>query len=193
MAYTGTGVNGMSFTYWSWNPNSGDTGGIALDDWTNVNTTKQAILQPYLIAPGPGSTGGPSGGPSGNPSGGPSGNPSGGPSGNPASSAPVPTGGCTVTYKQDNAWQGGFQGSLTVTNSGTAAVNPWRVTWTWPAGVTLGSGWNATVTQSATTVTAAAPTWSPSLAAGASVTIGFTANGTASTPASVKLGGATCS
>ena len=29
MAYTGTGVNGMSFTYWSWNPNSGDTGGIA--------------------------------------------------------------------------------------------------------------------------------------------------------------------
>ena len=30
MAYTGTGVNGMSFTYWSWNPNSGDTGGIAL-------------------------------------------------------------------------------------------------------------------------------------------------------------------
>ncbi|SCL31728.1 glycoside hydrolase family 5 protein [Micromonospora inyonensis] len=51
MAYTGSGVNGMSFTYWSWNPNSGDTGGIALDDWTTINTTKQAILQPYLIAP----------------------------------------------------------------------------------------------------------------------------------------------
>ena len=51
MAYLGTGVNGMSFTYWSWNPNSGDTGGIALDDWTTINTAKQAILQPYLIAP----------------------------------------------------------------------------------------------------------------------------------------------
>ena len=67
------------------------------------------------------------------------------------------------------------------------------MTWTWPSGVTLGSGWNATVTQSGTTVTAAAPTYSPSLAAGASVTIGFTANGTASAPASVKLDGATCS
>jgi endoglucanase len=98
-----------------------------------------------------------------------------------------------VTYKQDNAWQGGFQGSVTVKNTGSGAVNPWQVTWTWPSGVTLGSGWNATVTQSGTTVTAAAPTYASSLAAGASVTVGFTANGTASTPASVKLSSATCS
>ncbi|MEK8107495.1 hypothetical protein NKG94_24555 [Micromonospora sp. M12] len=49
-------MTGMSFTYWSWNPNSGDTGGIALDDWTNINTAKQAILQPYLIAPSGGGT-----------------------------------------------------------------------------------------------------------------------------------------
>jgi endoglucanase len=174
LAYTGTGVNGMSFTYWSWNPNSGDTGGIANDDWTTINTAKQAILQPYLIPPvGGGSPSSSSGPPS-------------------SSSAPAPAGGCTATYKQDNAWQGGFQGSLTVKNTGGAAVSPWQVTWTWPAGVTLGSGWNATVTQSATTVTAAAPTYAASLAAGASVTIGFTANGPASTPASVKLSGAAC-
>ena len=51
MAYIGTGVNGMSFTYWSWNPDSGDTGGIALDDWTTINQEKQGILQPYLIPP----------------------------------------------------------------------------------------------------------------------------------------------
>jgi endoglucanase len=177
MAYTGTGVDGMSFTYWSWNPNSGDTGGIALDDWTNVNTAKQAILQPYLIAPVGGGTSTP---------------PSGGPSGGP-STPPAPTGGCTATYKQDNAWQGGFQGSLTVTNTGSAAVNPWSASWTWPSGVTLGNGWNATVTQSGTTVTAAAPGHAGSLAAGSSVTIGFTANGPATAPATVKLGPATCS
>ncbi|GIH28552.1 hypothetical protein Aph01nite_68620 [Acrocarpospora phusangensis] len=53
MRYTGTGVNGMSFTYWSWNPNSGDTGGIVMDDWVTVQTAKQNILQPYLIAPVP--------------------------------------------------------------------------------------------------------------------------------------------
>ncbi|MEV0327254.1 cellulase family glycosylhydrolase [Micromonospora echinospora] len=171
MAYTGTGVNGMSFTYWSWNPNSGDTGGIALDDWTTINTTKQAILQPYLIAPV-------GGGPSPTPTGGPS--------------SPPPGGGCTVAYRTTNTWQGGFQGELTVTNTGGAAVNPWRVTWSWPSGVTVASGWNATVTQSGGAVTAAAPTWTPSLGVGASVTIGFTANGPTSTPSAVALNGAAC-
>lgn len=170
MAYTGTGVTGMSFTYWSWNPNSGDTGGIALDDWTNVNTAKQAILQPYLIAPSGGGTSGP---------------PTGGPT-------DPPTGACTATYRQVNAWQGGFQGELTVKNTGSGAVNPWSVTWSWPSGVTLGSGWNATVTQSGTTVTAAAPSHAPSLPAGGSVTVGFTANGTASAPGTVKLSGTSC-
>ncbi|MEV0152345.1 cellulase family glycosylhydrolase [Micromonospora sp. NPDC050686] len=177
MAYTGTGVTGMSFTYWSWNPNSGDTGGIALDDWTNINTTKQSILQPYLIPPvGGGGTPGPT--PTG--------------TGSPSPTNPAPTGGCTATYKQVNAWAGGFQGELTVKNTGTGAVNPWSVTWTWPSGVTLASGWNATVTQSGSTVTAAAPEWSRTLAAGASVTIGFTANGTAAAPSAVKLNGTAC-
>jgi endoglucanase len=50
------------------------------------------------------------------------------------------------------------------------------------------------VTQSGTTFTAAAPTWAPSLAAGASVTVGFTANGPSTPPPSgVKLNGSTCS
>ncbi|MFC0531161.1 cellulase family glycosylhydrolase [Phytohabitans kaempferiae] len=198
MRYTGTGVNGMSFTYWSWNPNSGDTGGIALDDWTNINTEKQAILQPYLIAPvGGGSTSGP---PTSNPptSGPPTSNPptSGPPTSNPPTTGPPPTTngplGCQVTYQQTNAWPGGFQGSVTVRNMTGGTVSPWSVVWTWPAGVTLGSGWNATVTQSGTTVTAAAPGWSPSLPAGGSVTIGFTANGTATPPASVRLNGSAC-
>jgi endoglucanase len=49
LAYTGTGTGGINFTYWSWNPNSGDTGGILNDDWTTVNTTKQSYLDPYLL------------------------------------------------------------------------------------------------------------------------------------------------
>jgi len=51
MRYTGTGAGGMSFTYWAWNPNSGDTGGIVQDDWVTVNQEKQSILQPYLSPP----------------------------------------------------------------------------------------------------------------------------------------------
>jgi len=31
--------------YWSWNPNSGDTGGLLRNDWTRVWSTKLALLQ----------------------------------------------------------------------------------------------------------------------------------------------------
>jgi len=44
------GQKGMSFAYWSWNPNSTDTGGILQDDWTNVHQNKLAALESILIA-----------------------------------------------------------------------------------------------------------------------------------------------
>jgi endoglucanase len=36
---------GMSWTFWSLNPNSGDTGGILLDDWVSVHQGKQDVLR----------------------------------------------------------------------------------------------------------------------------------------------------
>ncbi|MFO0944763.1 MAG: Calx-beta domain-containing protein [Planctomycetota bacterium] len=50
------GNKGISWTYWSWNPNSSDTGGILNNDWTTVNPSKQAALVP-IQSPFP--TGGP--------------------------------------------------------------------------------------------------------------------------------------
>jgi len=40
------GQQGISWTYWAWNPNSGDTGGILANDWQTVNTDKLAYLEP---------------------------------------------------------------------------------------------------------------------------------------------------
>ncbi|MFM7205621.1 MAG: glycoside hydrolase family 9 protein [Planctomycetaceae bacterium] len=40
------GQQGPSWTYWSWNPNSGDTGGILADDWTTLQMAKLAPLVP---------------------------------------------------------------------------------------------------------------------------------------------------
>jgi endoglucanase len=40
-------VNGFDYTYWCWNPNSGDTGGILEDDWTTLDPAKLAILRAY--------------------------------------------------------------------------------------------------------------------------------------------------
>jgi endoglucanase len=49
ISYLGTGVSGFSWTYWSWNPDSGDTGGILQDDWQTVNTAKQNQLHSILF------------------------------------------------------------------------------------------------------------------------------------------------
>ncbi|MCC8432068.1 cellulase family glycosylhydrolase [Reyranella aquatilis] len=58
------GQKGPSWTFWSWNPNSGDTGGILNDNWNTVNQTKMGYLTPieyqfHEDAPGDGSSGGP--------------------------------------------------------------------------------------------------------------------------------------
>jgi endoglucanase len=42
----------LSFAYWSWNPDSADTGGILQDDWRTVNAAKQQLLQGVLLANG---------------------------------------------------------------------------------------------------------------------------------------------
>ena len=44
--YLGTGVTGISWTYWALNPDSVDTGGILQNDWTTVNQNKQNYLNP---------------------------------------------------------------------------------------------------------------------------------------------------
>ncbi|WP_238499463.1 cellulase family glycosylhydrolase [Streptosporangium soli] len=168
MKYLGTGVNGMSFTYWSWNPNSGDTGGILKDDWITVDQAKQSILQPYLIPP------------------------AGGDGGGPGTPTPTPTVGpvsCDLSYRVVSSWQGGFQGEATIKNTGTSTWNNWTAAWTMASGVSLTNAWGGTVTASGTTWTAKGPDHAKNLTAGQSATIGFTANG----PSTTQPTGVSCS
>jgi endoglucanase len=39
--------NNLSYTYWAWNPDSGDTGGILADDWSTLDQRKLAMLAGY--------------------------------------------------------------------------------------------------------------------------------------------------
>ncbi|MFF7331666.1 cellulase family glycosylhydrolase [Streptomyces sp. NPDC008150] len=60
---TGTyGADSFNWTFWSWNPNSGDTGGILKDDWQTVDTVKDGYLasikSPSFSGGGGGGTGG---------------------------------------------------------------------------------------------------------------------------------------
>ncbi|MFI6070359.1 glycoside hydrolase family 3 N-terminal domain-containing protein [Actinoplanes sp. NPDC051343] len=101
--------------------------------------------------------------------------------------------GCRVAWTTSD-WNTGFTGNVTVTNTGTATLNPWSLQWTFTAGQTVTQGWSARVTQSGTTVTATGESWSPSLAPGASTVFGFNANrGTDNPrPSSFRLNGTPC-
>ena len=40
-------TNQISYTYWAWNPDSGDTGGILQNNWKTVNQSKMDVLNSY--------------------------------------------------------------------------------------------------------------------------------------------------
>jgi lysophospholipase L1-like esterase len=88
------------------------------------------------------------------------------------------TGRCGATYRITNQWQGGFQGEVTVTNTGTAPVAGWTTQFTFANGQQITQSWNATLSQGAATVTARNLSWNGSLGAGASATFGFLASST---------------
>jgi len=50
------GTEDMSWAFWAWNPNSGDTGGILADDWRTVNQNKMAYLTPIEYTGGSGTS-----------------------------------------------------------------------------------------------------------------------------------------
>ena len=50
--YLGTGADGGHWTFWCWNPNSGDTGGLLKDDWRTIDADKQSYLAGGVDASG---------------------------------------------------------------------------------------------------------------------------------------------
>jgi endoglucanase len=112
---------------------------------------------------------------------------------------PPPTGSagpvaCSAVYSLSNSWPGGFQGQIVLTDTGTAPISGWSLTWTFPGDQKIGSMWTASYTQSAEHVTAVNEPYNASIPAAGSVTIGFTGTFTSSdaTPASFAVNGTTC-
>jgi hypothetical protein len=52
-------LHNLDWTFWSWNPDSGDTGGILASDWLTVNTNKVTPLVPIMFPLDAASGGGP--------------------------------------------------------------------------------------------------------------------------------------
>ncbi|PWI12728.1 cellulose 1,4-beta-cellobiosidase [Streptomyces sp. Act143] len=108
----------------------------------------------------------------------------------PAGAAAAP---CTVDYKVQNQWDTGFTAAVTVTNNG-AAKSSWSLKWSYAGNQSISNGWNAKVSQSGTSVTAANESYNGTLATGGSVGFGFQASysGTNAIPATFTLDGVAC-
>ncbi|GIJ25163.1 hypothetical protein Vqi01_03250 [Micromonospora qiuiae] len=105
-----------------------------------------------------------------------------------------PGAGCQVRYEV-NAWNTGLTASVTITNTGSTAVNGWSLAFTLPAGQTITNGWNATYSPTSGAVTARNVSYNSTIAPKTSTTIGFQANHSGNTdrPASFTLNGMFCS
>jgi lysophospholipase L1-like esterase len=93
----------------------------------------------------------------------------------------APASACTATYKITSQWAGGFQAEVTVRNDSTATVPSWTVAFGFADGQQISQSWNATVTQTGSTVTARNVSWNGSLAPGTSASFGFLATAAGST------------
>ncbi|MFF1459834.1 cellulase family glycosylhydrolase [Streptomyces sp. NPDC058330] len=106
----------------------------------------------------------------------------------------VPGGTCSVGYRVIGEWPGGFQGEITLRNTGTAAVDGWTLGFAFADGQTVTTMWGGTATQSGGAVSVTPASYTSTIAAGGSVTVGFTGTltGANAAPAAFTLNGATC-
>lgn len=101
---------------------------------------------------------------------------------------------CRVEYGVAAQWTGGFVANVTIHETGDA-VNGWTLTWTYAGGQQVSSAWNATVSQSGSTVTARNLVYNGSIASGGEVSFGFqgSTSGTANpAPTGFALNGTAC-
>ncbi|MFJ6740458.1 cellulase family glycosylhydrolase [Streptomyces sp. NPDC091279] len=147
------GGDSFSWTFWSWNPNSGDTGGILKDDWQTVDTVKDGYLASIKAAGFPG-TGDGSGGGGGGDGGG-------------------STAACAAAYAVSSDWGSGFNADVKVTNTGTSALTSWKVTWNFTGAQQITNLWNASYTQTGSTVTAVSTADNGKVPVGSSASFGF--------------------
>lgn len=113
-----------------------------------------------------------------------------GPSSSPSSRPPL----CLVSYTNQAQWIRGFVAGITVTNTGSTAVDGWTVTFAFGGDQQVTGYWGAVVSQSGTAVTASNAPWNAVIQPGASVSFGLQGIWAASNapPTAFSLNGDAC-
>ncbi|MDO9486525.1 MAG: cellulase family glycosylhydrolase [Actinomycetota bacterium] len=133
--------SGTSWTFWSWNPNSGDTGGVLKDDWRTVHADKVALLTTLMggrtgiPAPIPAVTATPK-----------------------ASPSATASNGLTGRILIDSQWPTGACLRLSVTNTTTTARAITELGFDLPTG-SVSSSWNGTTSRTGDRVRIVTPSW----------------------------------
>jgi Cellulose binding domain len=103
--------------------------------------------------------------------------------------------GLTASYQVVSDWGSGYSGQYTLANRGSTVAGSWTLSFDLPAGTSVTSLWDGAYTVSGQKVSVSALSWDATIAAGASVEIGFVtaSSGTAGQPAGCLVDGAACS
>ncbi|MCD8484328.1 cellulase family glycosylhydrolase [Candidatus Woesebacteria bacterium] len=169
----------ISFTYWTWNPNSGDTGGVLNSDWRTINQPKQDMLNRILFdgLTQPTPTPSPTPTPTPTPVATPVPTPTPTPTPTPVPT-PTPAPGdenVSISFQKDSEWENGYCGKFVIQNGNNQQSN-WRIQATIRDAQITGA-WNAATDRNSGTVTFTPAGWMQPLAAGRRTTdIGFCAN-----------------
>ncbi|WP_092380342.1 chitinase [Micromonospora phaseoli] len=104
---------------------------------------------------------------------------------------PARAAGPTAGFVKTADWGTGWEGRYTITNGGASTITSWQVAFSLPAGTTLGTYWDATVSSAGQRHTFTNRSWNGTLTPGSSVSFGFLATGPGS-PTDCQLNGAPC-
>ncbi|MDX3068223.1 cellulose binding domain-containing protein [Streptomyces sp. ND04-05B] len=98
-----------------------------------------------------------------------------------------------MAYRVGSSWGSGFTAEVTVRNTGTTAVDDWRLVWSFAGAEKVTNAWNASVTQSGSAVTAAGAAHNKAISPGGSASFGFQASGApGASPSDLALNGVRC-
>lgn len=187
VSYLGTGVNGINWTFWCWNPNSGDTGGILNDDWQTINFAKHNKLVPIQYS----LTGG-------NPTPTPTPTPLATPTPTPVATptpSPTPSGAaCSVSYVVTSQWGNGFNADVTITNRTGVTLNGWQLTWTFAGNQQFVNVWNGVGSQTGQAARVSNAGWNGAVAHNGTVAFGLQASfsGSNAIPTAFALNSIAC-
>lgn len=102
---------------------------------------------------------------------------------------------CNVSYTIVNSWSGGFQAGISISNTGTAAINSWTLQWNFTGNQQISNLWGGNVGSPGPNVTVTNANYDGNIPAGGTVSgIGFVANSTGinAVPAAFALNGNLC-